>query len=167
MRTGIGYDVHKLEKGRKLILGGVEIKYGLGLQGHSDADVLLHAICDALLGAAACGDIGQMFPDNDHEYKDISSLILLEKVREKISNNNYETNNIDATIICEAPKLSHNISKMIGNISETIKLPKNDISIKATTNEGIGFIGANKAIAAMAVATIIPISKKYFDSKND
>jgi 2-C-methyl-D-erythritol 2,4-cyclodiphosphate synthase len=155
MRTGIGYDIHKLTKDRKLILGGVNIDFNLGLAGHSDADVLIHSICDALLGAAALGDIGYHFPDTDEKYKGASSIELLKEVKGKIKSKNYEVNNIDATIICEQPKLSGYIKEMILNIAQALEVPEYDINIKATTNEKLGTLGREEGIASMAVATII------------
>ncbi len=154
MRTGIGYDIHKLVKGRALILGGVKIKYEKGLMGHSDADVVIHSICDALLGAASLGDIGKHFPPTDEKYKNIFSLELLKNVHKKIKEKNYEVNNIDVTIICESPTLSDWTKSMCQNISNALNVTEENISIKATTNEGLGAIGKGKAISAFAVATI-------------
>jgi 2-C-methyl-D-erythritol 2,4-cyclodiphosphate synthase len=156
MRTGIGYDIHRLVSGRDLIIGGVKIEYNMGLAGHSDADVVVHAVCDALLGAASLGDIGRHFPDTDEKYKDISSLELLHRIKEKIREVNYEANNIDITVICEEPKLRDHILNMEENISRTLDIPVHDVNIKATTNEKVDSIGQNEAIAAFAVATIIP-----------
>ncbi|MGB9663451.1 MAG: 2-C-methyl-D-erythritol 2,4-cyclodiphosphate synthase [Ignavibacteria bacterium] len=153
-RTGIGYDVHKLVSGRKLFLGGIEIPSDVGLEGHSDADVLLHSICDALLGAAALGDIGKHFPNTDERYKNISSLILLEKVNELISANGFSIGNIDSTILAEKPKLLLYIDQMRNKIAETLNLEIDQISIKATTNEKIGFIGREEGIAAISIALI-------------
>lgn len=148
MRVGIGYDVHKLVEGRKLIIGGVEIPYSLGLLGHSDADVLLHAIMDALLGAAALYDIGKHFPDNDDSYKNISSIILLEKVNEMLIKNNYEIENIDSIIIAEKPKMSPYIDTMRENISKALNISIDKINVKATTEEGLGFTGKKEGMAA-------------------
>jgi 2-C-methyl-D-erythritol 2,4-cyclodiphosphate synthase len=159
MRTGIGYDIHGLVKNRKLVLGGVEIDFELGLAGHSDADVVIHSICDAILGAGALGDIGKHFPDTDEKYKDVSSLKLLCEVKEKINNINYGVNNIDVTIICEKPKLLDYIEQMRKELSSALDVPTGDINIKATTNEKFGSIGKGEAIAAVSVATIIPIPK--------
>ena len=154
MRIGTGYDVHKLTEGRKLILGGVEIEHTLGLLGHSDADVLLHAIMDALLGAAALGDIGQHFPDTDEAYKGISSLKLLSHVGGLIEGNGYYVENIDATIIAQKPKLSPYIGQMKGNIAQVLKIPKDQVNVKATTEEGLGFTGAQEGICAQAVCLL-------------
>jgi 2-C-methyl-D-erythritol 2,4-cyclodiphosphate synthase len=153
-RIGIGFDVHKFAYGRKLFLGGVEIPSEKGLEGHSDADVLLHAICDALLGAAALGDIGKHFPNTDENFKNISSLILLEKTFQLIQSAGFLPNNIDATIVAEKPKLLPYIDEMKKRISETLKLDESRISIKATTSEKLGFTGREEGIVAMAVATI-------------
>ncbi|HEA47477.1 MAG TPA: 2-C-methyl-D-erythritol 2,4-cyclodiphosphate synthase [bacterium] len=152
MRVGMGYDVHKLVEGRRLILGGVEVLFGRGLLGHSDGDVLLHAICDALLGAAGKGDIGRHFPDTDPEYKDISSLILLEKVKGLIKE--YKINNIDSIVIAQEPKLAPYLSKMKENIAKILKLDKSKINIKATTTEKLGYIGRGEGIAAYAIVSL-------------
>lgn len=154
MRIGHGYDVHKLAKGRKLILGGVDVPYNLGLLGHSDADVLVHAIMDALLGAVGLGDIGKHFPDTDPKYKNISSLKLLGHVCLLLKEKNYEIENIDATIIAQSPKLSSYIDKMKSNISSACKISLEQINIKATTEEGLGFTGENRGISAHAVCLI-------------
>lgn len=154
MRIGSGYDVHKLVKERKLILGGVEIPYEKGLLGHSDADVLLHAIMDALLGAAALGDIGTHFPDTNVVYKDADSLKLLSKVLYLISETGYCIINIDATIIAQKPKLAPYLSKMCENIAHILKIDRNQVNVKATTEEGLGFTGAGEGIAATAVCLI-------------
>lgn len=154
IRIGHGYDVHKLAEDRKLILGGVEIPYEKGLLGHSDADVLLHAICDALLGAAALGDIGKLFPDTDETYKDADSLQLLRKVTVKLESSGYRTVNLDATIIAEAPKLSPYIQKMREKIAFTLRIDTESVSVKATTEEGLGFSGEKLGIAAHAVCLI-------------
>lgn len=154
IRAGIGYDVHRLVPERKLILGGVDIPYTLGLDGHSDADVLLHAIKDALLGAAALGDIGRHFPDTDGRYKGISSLKLLADVRQILSKNGYCVNNIDATIVAQKPKLATYIPKMNSNIAEALGIAINQINVKATTTEGLGFTGQGEGMAAYATATI-------------
>ena len=155
-RIGEGYDVHKLVENRKLILGGVKIDYDLGLLGHSDADVLLHAIMDSLIGALALGDIGKFFPDNDDKYKNISSIILLEKVKEKLDSDCRTINicNIDATIICQRPKLRPYIDDMRRNISDALKIDIDRISVKATTEEGLGFTGESKGIAARSVCLL-------------
>ena len=157
MRIGIGYDIHALAKGRDLVLGGVTIPYEKGLVGHSDADVLIHAICDALLGAAGKGDIGLHFPDNDPAYKDISSLKLLTATLEIIGNARYEIVNIDCTVFAQAPKLSPYREAMKTTVAKTIDFNPNRINIKATTTEGLGSIGEGKGIAAMCVALIKPL----------
>ncbi len=153
-RVGIGYDIHRFAKDRKLFLGGVRIPYKTGLLGHSDADVILHAICDALLGAAALGDIGKIFPNTDRRYKGISSLKLLAAVRELLCKNCFKIVNVDTMAVLEAPKLGAYKDKMRKNISKALKIPIGNISIKATTNEGVGHIGKNEAAAAYAVALI-------------
>ncbi|NLW24055.1 MAG: 2-C-methyl-D-erythritol 2,4-cyclodiphosphate synthase [Clostridia bacterium] len=158
MRIGFGYDVHKLVKGRPLILGGVKIEYDWGLLGHSDADVLVHAIMDALLGAAGLGDIGKHFPDHDEQFKNISSLILLDKVGELLQNEGYIVNNIDATIVAQKPKLALYIPQMERNIAEILHIEKNRVNIKATTTEGLGFVGTGEGMASFAVATILATS---------
>jgi len=154
IRIGQGYDVHRLTEGRKLILGGVDIPHEKGLLGHSDADVLTHAICDALLGAAALGDIGKNFPDTDDRYKGIDSLLLLAEVVKKLEIKGYSVNNIDATVIAQAPKISPFIDEMRKNIARTMGMDIDFISIKATTEEGLGFTGRKEGIAAMAIAVI-------------
>jgi 2-C-methyl-D-erythritol 4-phosphate cytidylyltransferase/2-C-methyl-D-erythritol 2,4-cyclodiphosphate synthase len=153
-RTGFGYDSHRLVSDRKLILGGVEIPFDKGLDGHSDADVLVHAICDALLGAAGEGDIGRHFPDTNPEYKDISSLILLESVKKLIASKGYSIMNIDATIVMEAPKVAPHADKMIANIVGVLKISKDHVNIKAKTNEGMGFTGKSEGVAVFAVAAL-------------
>jgi len=164
MRIGHGYDVHRLAAGRRLILGGVEIHHvvnssTIGLLGHSDADVLLHAIMDALLGAAALGDIGQHFPNTSDEFKDISSLVLLNRVYCILKEHNLSVTNIDCTIICQAPKLAPFIPKMAENIRNTLCMAEATVNIKATTEEGLGFTGSNEGIAAHAVVLIITQSR--------
>ena len=154
MRIGQGYDVHRLVDGRKLVLGGVEIPFERGLLGHSDADVLLHAICDALLGAAALGDIGKHFPDTDERYKDISSLFLLENTDELLEQNGFKVVNIDSTVVAQAPRLSPYIKKMVCNISGVLGIEENQINVKATTEENLGFTGSGEGIAAYAVCII-------------
>jgi ygbB family len=154
MRVGIGYDVHKLVENRKLILGGVEIPHTLGLLGHSDADVLLHAIMDALLGAAALGDIGKHFPDTDEQYKGISSIRLLEYVRELIEKEGYLIENIDATVIAQKPKLRPYIDKMQKNIANALKIEKNQVNVKATTEERLGFTGREEGISSQAICAL-------------
>ena len=157
MRCGIGWDAHLLVVQRKLILGGVDIPYELGLLGHSDADVLIHAIIDALLGAAALGDIGSHFPDKNMEYKDISSLILLQKTAEKVADAGFKLHNIDSVIIAEAPKLAPYIPMMRQNIADALGVAVSAVSVKATTSEGMGFYGRGEGIAAQSVATIMPV----------
>ena len=154
MRVGMGYDVHKLVEGRKLILGGVEIPHTLGLLGHSDADVLVHAIMDALLGAAALGDIGKHFPDTDPQYAGISSMKLLEHVRDLIEKEGYVIENIDATVIAQKPKLRPYIEQMEQNVADTLRIAKNQVNIKATTEEGLGFTGAQEGISANAICSL-------------
>lgn len=154
MRIGHGYDVHKLTENRKLILGGVEIPFEKGLLGHSDADVLLHAISDALLGAAALGDIGKLFPDNDPEYEGADSLVLLEKVSSRLGKEGFRIVNIDATVLCQAPKLRPHIDEMRKNIARACELSVSAVSVKATTEEGLGFTGTGEGIAAHAVCLI-------------
>ena len=154
IRMGQGYDVHRLVEGRKLILGGVEVAHEKGLLGHSDADVLVHAICDALLGAAALGDIGRRFPDTDEKYRGISSLSLLAEVGKMLSAMECEINNIDATVIADTPKLAPYIDTMRRKIADTLGIGTGAVSIKATTQEGLGFAGRCEGIAATAVAGI-------------
>lgn len=154
MRIGMGYDVHRLVPDRKLILGGVTIPHTLGLLGHSDADVLLHAIMDSLLGAAALGDIGKHFPDTDEAYKGISSLELLKHVGELISKNGYEIGNIDATVIAQKPKIAPYILDMRKNIAETLNISMDDINVKATTEEGLGFTGKEEGISAQSICLL-------------
>ncbi len=154
MRVGIGYDIHRLVEGRRLILGGVEIPYITGLLGHSDADVLCHAIADALLGAAELGDIGTNFPDTDQKYKGVSSLVLLENVVKQLSMIGYVINNIDTNIIAQAPKIAPYAEQMQKNIALALGIRQGQISIKATTTEGLGSIGEGLGIAAQAICTI-------------
>jgi len=154
MRVGIGYDSHRLVEGRSLVLGGVKIPHEKGLLGHSDADVLLHAICDAVLGALGEGDIGNHFPDADPFYKDISSLDLLLNVKVLAFKKSYKINNIDSTIILERPRLKEYIYKMIHNISKVLDIEASRVNIKAKTNEGMGFIGQEEGIAAFAIVSI-------------
>ena len=158
MRVGLGYDVHKLVEGRNLIIGGVQIPYEKGLLGHSDADVLLHAIMDALLGAAALGDIGKHFPDTDPEYKGISSIKLLEYVRELIDDELYVVGNIDATIIAQRPKMAPYIEQMRKNVADALAIEVNQVNIKATTEEGLGFTGSGEGISAQAIASLETIA---------
>ena len=154
-RCGMGYDVHRLVTGRKLILGGVEIPHSHGLDGHSDADVLLHAIKDALLGAAALGDIGRHFPDTDGQYRGISSLVLLAKVGTLLKQAGYRINNIDATVVAQKPKLAPYIERMVENIAATLEVERQRVNVKATTTEELGFAGRREGIAAYATATIL------------
>ncbi len=154
MRVGQGYDVHKLFEGRKLILGGVEIPHETGLLGHSDADVLTHAVMDALLGAAALGDIGRHFPDTDPRYRDISSLILLEHVKELLGQSHFSVGNIDATVVAQRPKLAPYVDEMAQKIADTIGIDVSNVNVKATTEEHLGFTGREEGIAAYAVCTL-------------
>ncbi len=154
MRIGHGYDVHKLVEGRDFILGGVKIPYEKGLLGHSDADVLLHAISDALLGAAALGDIGKLFPDTDPQYKGADSLVLLKRVCEAVSEKGYKIENIDATVLCQRPKLRPHIDTMRANIAKATGLDIDCVSVKATTEEGLGFTGTGEGVAVHSVCLI-------------
>ena len=170
MRVGMGYDVHKLAEGRELILGGVKIPYEKGLLGHSDADVLVHAIMDALLGAAALGDIGKHFPDTDPAYKGISSIRLLEHVRKLIEDKLYVIGNIDATIIAQRPKMAPHIHKMRENVAEALHIETDQINIKATTEEGLGFTGNGEGISSQAVVcleTVVNYSYTVADSEEN
>ena len=154
IRIGQGYDVHRLAEGRKMILGGVEISADKGPLGHSDADVLLHAICDALLGAIGLGDIGKHFPDTDQAYKNISSLILLEKVNALITERNYRVGNVDATLVLQKPKIALHVPAMKKNIAAVLHVEEERVSIKATTSEGLGFVGVGDGVVAYAVALV-------------
>jgi 2-C-methyl-D-erythritol 2,4-cyclodiphosphate synthase len=154
MRAGIGYDVHPLVPGRKLILGGVEVPYAKGLEGWSDADVLTHAVMDALLGAAALGDIGQHFPPGEAEFKEVSSLFLLDKVVEKLEEKGYKIGNMDATVVAERPRLREYIDEMRHNFSHVLGIDMDRISVKASTGNGLGYIGNGEGIAAYAVVMI-------------
>jgi 2-C-methyl-D-erythritol 2,4-cyclodiphosphate synthase len=154
MRIGQGFDVHAFADGRKLFMGGVEIPHARGLLGHSDADVLLHAICDALLGAAGLGDIGQHYPDSSPQYADIDSRVLLRSTAVKLKELKFKVVNIDATIIAEAPRMAPHIPRMIGNIASDLRVEPAAINIKATTTERLGFVGRDEGIAAMAIALI-------------
>ncbi|MDR2395310.1 MAG: 2-C-methyl-D-erythritol 2,4-cyclodiphosphate synthase [Endomicrobium sp.] len=160
MYVGLGYDVHRFKKGRPLFLGGVKIDNLFGLDGHSDADVLIHALMDALLGACGLNDIGHFFPSNDIKYKNISSISLLEKVYKELKKQKFFVNNVDITIIAEVPKIYPFIDKMKEVISSTIKIKKERIGIKATTNERMGFVGRKEGIASMAVVSIKKQTKK-------
>lgn len=154
MRVGIGYDIHKLSKKNDLILGGVNIPHFKGLAGHSDADVLVHALIDALLGAAALGDIGSYFPDNDPQYQNISSLILLKKTVDLLKERKYNINNVDLIIIAEKPKISTYKDEIISNLRRVMELEVADINLKATTAEGLGFVGKEEGIAAKAIVSL-------------
>jgi len=154
MRIGTGYDVHRLVEGRKLIIGGVDIPHEKGLLGHSDADVLLHAVCDALLGAAGLGDIGRHFPDTDHRFKGISSLKLLGEVGRLLEEKGFRVNNIDATIVAERPKMAPHIAAMSANIAAAIGIDVSAVNVKATTTEGLGFAGRGEGIASYAACAV-------------
>ena len=154
MRIGLGFDVHAFQAGRKLVLGGVEIDYPMGLAGHSDADVLTHAIMDAILGACGLGDIGVHFPDSDMKYKNISSLLLLEEVRKRMEDKDFGIVNIDSILVMQKPKVSKYIAGMKKNIAGTLKIDESDINIKATTTEGLGFCGRGEGIAAKCVVLL-------------
>ena len=154
MRIGQGFDAHALVAGRRLVLGGVEIAYERGLDGHSDADVLLHAICDALLGAAGLGDIGRHFPDSDPQYKDADSRSLLRSVARKLSDEGFSIANVDATVIAQAPRLAPHIATMVANIAADLGVPPERVNVKATTTEHLGFTGRGEGIAAQAIALI-------------
>ena len=156
-RIGFGYDVHRMTEGRKLIIGGVDIPHRTGLDGHSDADVLLHAVADALLGAAALGDIGRHFPDTDPRFSGISSLILLRHVADLIAGHRFAVGNIDATVVLEAPKIAPYVDLMRRNIADALRITPQQVSIKATTHESLGFIGAGGGAAAHAVALITAV----------
>lgn len=158
MKIGFGYDVHRLVAGRKLVIGGVEIPSEKGLEGHSDADVLLHAICDGILGALGEGDIGIHFPNTDPRYRGISSLSLLGTVAKKMSEQGFVLANLDTTIVAESPRMSPYISRMAANISAALKIPPQAVNIKATTSEGLGFIGEGKGIVAFAVVLLVPLT---------
>ncbi len=163
MRVGLGYDVHKLIEGRDLILGGVNIPYEKGLLGHSDADVVVHAIMDAILGAAALGDIGKHFPDTDSSYEGISSIILLEKVAKLIEEKMYIIENIDATIIAQRPKLLDFMPQMVENVAKALNLPITSVNIKATTEEGLGFTGSGEGISAQAICSLNTVADYRYD----
>ncbi len=165
MRIGQGYDVHRLVEGRKLILGGVEIPYEKGLLGHSDADVLVHAVMDALLGAAALGDIGQHFPDTDPKYEGISSIRLLRNVGELLEREGYVIENIDATIIAQRPKLATYRPRMAENITRALKLEEGRVSVKATTEEGLGFTGSGEGISAQAITLLTSMADYCYDDR--
>ena len=169
MRIGHGYDVHRLVEGRKLIIGGVEIDHTLGLLGHSDADVLLHAIMDSLLGAAGLGDIGKHFPDTKAEYKDVSSVVLLKKVANILDENAYIIENIDATVIAQKPKIAPHIDRMKEVICDTLSISPSQLNIKATTEEGLGFTGNESGISAHSVCLLNSVRDAFYvstDSKD-
>lgn len=163
MRVGMGYDVHRLVEGRDLIIGGVKIEHELGLLGHSDADVLLHAIADALLGAAALGDIGKHFPDTDERYKGISSIKILEYVRELLADKLYVIENIDATIIAQKPKMLPHIPAMRENIAKALQIEVDRVNVKATTEEGLGFTGEMKGISSQAICVLNTVANYRYD----
>lgn len=165
MRIGQGYDVHKLIEGRDLIIGGVKIPYEKGLLGHSDADVLTHAVMDALLGAAALGDIGEHFPDTDSQYEGVSSIELLKKVGELLEERGYLVENIDATVIAQKPKLLAYRPKMAENIASALNLSADKVSVKATTEEGLGFTGSGEGIASQAIALLASAQDYYFEDR--
>lgn len=168
MRIGMGYDVHRLTEGRELILGGVTIPYEKGLLGHSDADVVVHAIMDALLGAAALGDIGQHFPDTDPAYKGISSIALLEHVGKLLSDHQYVIGNIDATIIAQRPKLAPYREEMMQNVAKALQIDRSQVNIKATTEEGLGFTGTGEGISSQAICLLEEVENyRYSDVMND
>jgi len=158
MRVGFGYDAHRLTPGRPLVLGGVEIPYPLGLRGHSDADVLTHALGDALLGAVAAGDLGRHFPDSDPAYKDISSLILLERIMAVVQSRGFQPVNVDATVVAEQPRLAPHIPRMIDNLAPILGLAPDAVSIKATSTEKMGFAGREEGIAAYAVVLVTRVA---------
>jgi len=160
MRIGFGYDVHQFEKDRPLILGGTSIPYTLGLKGHSDADVLIHALMDSMLGALALGDIGSHFPDTDNQYKGIASIILLDKVCKLIEDKGYEMGNCDITVVAQAPKLAAYIQQMQKTLAQHLRTSPDNVSIKATTEEGLGFTGRKEGISAYAVCLLIRSSNK-------
>ena len=155
MRVGFGYDTHRFTAGDHIVIGGEKILFSQGIDAHSDGDVLLHAICDALLGAAGLGDIGKHFPDTGPEFKDIESSLLVKKIVGELEKKNYTTGNVDSTVVLERPKLAEHISAMENNISKLLKISIDHVNVKATTHEGIGFIGRGEGIAAFAVATLL------------
>lgn len=157
MRVGIGYDVHRLVEGRDLIIGGIHVPHPKGLLGHSDGDVILHAIADALLGAAALGDLGKHFPDNDEKLKDISSLVILKRVGEMVKEHNFKIVNVDVMLVLQAPKISPYVTEMRLNIAHMLGVQIDQVSVKATTAEGMGFVGTGEGAVAHAVASVIPL----------
>ena len=160
-RIGFGYDVHRLSEGRSLILGGVKIPHNLGLMGHSDADVLTHAIIDAILGAMARGDIGQHFPDSDPTYKDMDSLLMLKKVMEWVKNERLRVNNVDTTIVAERPKLAPSLMAMKERLSEALEIQVGQVNVKATTTEGLGFCGRQEGMEAFAVVSLVGLEDRF------
>ena len=154
MKIGFGYDSHRLATGRRLVLGGKEIPHEKGLMGHSDADVLIHAVCDAILGAAGLDDIGRQFPDTDPAYRDIASLVLLERVRTLADAKGFRIRNVDSTVVLEKPKLATHLSEMAENIAGVLRIPALQVSVKAKTNEGMGLVGAGEGAAAFAVVLV-------------
>lgn len=167
MRVGFGYDVHRLAEGRELILGGVKIPYEKGLLGHSDADVIVHAVMDALLGAAALGDIGRHFPDTDPQYLGISSIALLRRVRELLEEQHFLIQNIDATIIAQKPKMMPYIPEMVRNIAQALQIETDQVNVKATTEEGLGFTGSGEGIAAHAICSLSSLKDLIADDVMD
>lgn len=165
MRVGMGYDVHKLVEGRKLILGGVNVPYEKGLLGHSDADVLVHAIMDALLGAAALGDIGKHFPDTDEKYKGANSIELLRHVKGLLEEHKYYISNIDATVIAQRPKLAGFIPDMVTTIAEALEIEENQVNIKATTEEGLGFTGSGEGISSQAICLLETVANYAYENR--
>ena len=159
MRIGQGFDAHALRAGRKLVLGGVTVPHDKGLEGHSDADALLHAVCDALIGAAALGDIGRHFPDSDPRYKDIDSRELLRATAALLAQNGWRVVNIDATVIAQAPRLAPHLPQMAANIAADLGVPASDVSVKAKTTDKLGFTGRGEGIAAQAIALIAPLKR--------
>ena len=164
LRVGIGYDVHQLVSHRRLVLGGVEFPSELGLLGHSDADVVLHAICDAILGAAALGDLGQHFPPDDERFRDADSVALLREVNRLVSIDGWTVGNVDVTIVAESPRIGPRVAEMRSIIADASGVPVAAVSVKATTNEGLGFLGRREGIAAMAVATIVSGRSRVTDA---
>jgi 2-C-methyl-D-erythritol 2,4-cyclodiphosphate synthase len=160
IRVGFGYDAHRLVPERPLIIGGVDIPHDRGLQGHSDADVLLHAVCDALLGAAALGDLGCHFPDTDPEFEGVSSIALLRRVGEMIREAGFELQNLDSTVVAQSPKLAPYMDTMIANIADALGVGTHQVSVKATTTEGMGFTGRGEGISAYALAGLLEVKKR-------
>jgi 2-C-methyl-D-erythritol 2,4-cyclodiphosphate synthase len=156
MRVGFGYDVHRIVENRPLIIGGVNIPFEKGLQGHSDADVMAHAVADALLGAAGLGDIGEHFPDTDEQYKKFDSMIFLKEIEKKVNFEKYKISNVDITLVLQKPKISQYKSQMEDNIAKNLFLNPNQVNVKATTSEGLGFVGKEEGIACYAVALLLP-----------